>query len=279
MGNSFREVETSFQSLRRKYRSGEISRREFIDQLKKLRLRDEKGHFWMIGAQTGKWYYFDGKDWIQDEPPSQKGKKAICIYCGFENKLEDLVCARCGGNVGEEGRVCHQCGARFPEPFLNCPKCGFGPVEEPASEGTASASLKEIKEVEDIEGPYVLRSVQPLSWFLFGGVLGLLIGILAGAFAGATTYFSSSLTFLPRSLVNLQGNLLGGAIYGLSGGVVGFLVFGCIAFLKAVIVNFILSLVGGIKFKIQKASSPRMRRRKEENKEADYGLGEFHLKD
>jgi uncharacterized membrane protein/ribosomal protein L40E len=279
MEKTLSRVVEAFNNLKTRFQAGEISRQEFIDEMKKLRIKDDRGRFWMIGAQTGKWYYFDGKDWVQDEPPSQKGKKAICIYCGFENKLEEDVCARCGGNLGEDRRVCHQCGAKFPEPFLNCPKCGFGPGEGEAAKEMASAGLKEIKEVGDIEGPYVLRSVQPSSWFLFGGVLGLLVGILAGAFAGATTYFSKYLTFLPQSLVSLQGNLLGGAIYGLSGGLVGFLAFACVAFLKAVMVNFILSLVGGIKFKVQKASSQKTRRKKEEDKESDYGPGEFHLKD
>ena len=72
MEKSFSQVNEAFDTLKAKFQTGEISRQEFIDEMKKLRIRDDEGRFWMIGAQTGKWYYFDGKDWIQSEPPSQK---------------------------------------------------------------------------------------------------------------------------------------------------------------------------------------------------------------
>ena len=140
MSNSFHDVAATFIGLKEKFQAGEISRQQFIDEMKKLRLKDDQGRYWMIGAQTGKWYYFDGNDWIQSEPPSQKENKAICIYCGFENKIEVEVCARCGGNLiegAEPADRCPQCGTALEKPLLICPKCA--PKDE--SSGTVEFVL------------------------------------------------------------------------------------------------------------------------------------------
>ena len=111
MDNTFKDVIAAFDRLKAKFQNGEIARQEFIDEMKKLRIKDDQGRFWMIGAQTGKWYYFDGKDWVQDEPPSHKDKKAICVHCGFENRLESDACGRCGGTMKESEPACEKCGA------------------------------------------------------------------------------------------------------------------------------------------------------------------------
>jgi hypothetical protein len=268
MENTFNGVIEAFNSLKTRFQTGEISRQEFIDEMKKLRIKDDQGRFWMIGAQTGKWYFFDGRDWVQAEPPSLSDKKAICVYCGFENKLEAEACARCGGNIGEGPALCPKCGAKLQKPLMTCPKCGAGPAAGDKSLESKTAVAAPAMPAAEWKGTYVLRSVQPSSLFFFGGILGLLIGVVAGAFAGATGYFSKSMSFLPSTLANLQGKLLGGAVFGVLGGAIGFLVVGYIAFLKAVIVNFILSLMGGIKFKVQPAYSRKKKVLKYE--ESDY---------
>ena len=70
MQKKFKDVEETFEQLKRKFRLREISRQEFIEQLERLRLKDEEGRFWMIGVRSGKWYCFNGVDWIQSDPPS-----------------------------------------------------------------------------------------------------------------------------------------------------------------------------------------------------------------
>lgn len=251
MEKTFKEVIEAFNNLKTKFQAGEISRQEFIDKLKRLRIKDDQGRFWMIGARTGKWYYYDGKDWVQAEAPSQKEKKAICIYCGFENTIETEACARCGGNLGAESPLCPKCGAKLQKPYFNCPKCAAAQTEEGPMEGAVSgvASSK-----EGSRAIFVLRSVHPSSAFIFGGAFGLLAGIIVGAFAGATAYFFPYLEFLPQAFTELQGKLLGALIYGILGGIVGFAVFGALAFLMADIMNFLLSLVGGIKFNAHRAA-------------------------
>ncbi len=247
MDSSFDSVIEAFNNLKARFQAGEISRQQFIDEMKKLRIKDDQGHFWMIGAQTGKWYFFDGKDWVQAEPPSQQEKKAICVYCGFENKLEAAVCARCGGNFGAERSHCPKCGAKLQKPLMTCPNCrttGFG---KELFRDTGLIGQEKIVGIRQKKGTFALHSVLLSSLFLFGGVLGVLIGVVAGVYAGATGYFSKYLTFLPAALANLQGTLFGAVIDGLLGGVIGFLIFGILAFLKGVILNFILSLIGGLK--------------------------------
>jgi hypothetical protein len=247
MENSFHEIAEIFNSLKAKFQRGEISRQEFIDEMKKLRIKDDQGRFWMIGAQTGKWYYFDGKEWVLADPPSQKEKKAICIYCGFENKIDAEVCVRCGGTLGEERRVCPSCGTPLQEPFLQCPKCGPRPAEEGAAGPAGPMMIGETKSRKTI---FVLRAVQPLSSLLFGGILGACLGVIAGAFAGATAFYLPTLSFLPAALVNLQGKLLGAVIDGLLGGVLGFAALGAAALLVSAIMNLVLSASGGLKLNI-----------------------------
>ncbi len=101
MGNQFREVEETFALLRQKFNDRRISQREYVDSLKQLRIKDDEGRFWMIGARSGKWYAFESGEWVEAKPPSQLERKAICIACGFENDLEAEFCARCG-NRGED---------------------------------------------------------------------------------------------------------------------------------------------------------------------------------
>jgi hypothetical protein len=248
MNKSFIQVGEAFKVLKTRFQSGDISRQEFIDEMKKLRIRDDQGRFWMIGAQTGKWYFFDGKDWVPAAPPSQKDHKAICIYCGFENALETDVCARCGGDLGEGPSKCPRCGAKLERPFWNCPNCPPDLDEKEKAEKTANLDLDKLG---DETGVYSLRSIQPLSLFLFGGVLGLILGVIFGAFSGATDSFSAFLGFLPQSLFNLQTTLLGAAIFAFFGGLIGFAGFGIFAAAIALAVNLVLSLTGGIRFGIR----------------------------
>jgi hypothetical protein len=249
MDLTFKSVEKKFENLKSEFQTGKISRQDFIEGMKKLRLRDESGRFWMIGAQSGKWYFFDGKDWVQAEPPTLKDKKVICVYCGFENAIDAESCARCGGAFGEEKSVCPTCGGELQKPYLFCPRC----EKEPAS-------LKEMKFVAVDEGrgmtKVVLRAVQPLSVLFFGGLFGALVGIVLGIFAGATAYFSGNLAFLPAALTELQGKLLGAVIFGLAGGIVGFVFFALAGYFKAVIINFVLSLIGGIKITATRKDVP-----------------------
>jgi hypothetical protein len=271
---TFDQVQAAFDELKKRLQKGEISRQSFIEEIKKLRLKDDQGRFWTIGLQTGKWYYFDGKDWLQADPPNQK-EKMICVFCGFENKLEAEVCARCGGIKGEEPSVCLTCGGPLQKPFQTCPRCKPEPEEFLAP---GSIHLEEAVE----EKTLILRGLRPLSALISFGLLGVFFGVLLGAFAGATGAFSDSLGFLPAGLAEQQGKLMGAIFLGLLGGAAGFLFFGAVAVILAVVFNFILNMTGGLKLDIgQKPFDARPEPNPEKNDKVDSqdtGFG-FNLKD
>lgn len=259
MDEKFREIEEKFNQLKRTFRQKKISEREYKDQLKELRLKDGNGRFWTLGARTGEWYYFNGKEWIKAHPPSIQERKAICIYCGAENDLDTEICIQCRGNVhGEEGK-CPSCGRKLEGLLMECPVCDRGGETcEDTSEGE-TVSLEEEEEgsgssaagSEEDSTAFVFRSISPMSFFFFFGMVGLFVGIVFGAFAGASAFFPRAASLLPIFLLDLQGKLLGAIIYGLLGGVSGFIVLGLAGWLMAQFVNVVLLLVGGIKIKAE----------------------------
>ena len=244
MDNQFKDVEAEFKQLRWKYSQKEISEKVYREQLKRLRLRDKKGRYWTIGAQTGQWYLFDGKKWVAAKPPSLSEKKTICIFCGFENDLENESCAHCGGDLGKGETNCPKCGQEIEELAQSCSHC--------------SAELELDKNVREIDIPeedfqhYVFRSVNPLSYCFFTGSLGLLIGVIFGAFIGASGYLPGLAKVLPSFLREVHGNLIGGLFYALVGGILSFAVIGGFGYLFALIINVVFSFTGGIRVRMDR---------------------------
>jgi Tol biopolymer transport system component/LysM repeat protein len=64
----FRELQRRYDELREQFNEGEITEEEFKEALEGLQLKDEQGRFWTIGAQTGEWYRYDGRTWVQETP-------------------------------------------------------------------------------------------------------------------------------------------------------------------------------------------------------------------
>jgi len=253
MDDRFRDIEDAFSRMKRRFRGGEISQREFIDSLKQLRIKDDEGRFWMIGAQSGKWYFFDGKDWVQSAPPSIKERKAICIYCGYENDIEAAECAGCGGRFGEEAgtKTCPECGAEVDPESKACPRC----AGKDSGEGKAvPAALPAAGESSTGEGEieYAIHSFRPLSLLLFWGGIGIVAGILTGMLAGATEFLPGLADLFPSFLKDMQGKLVGGLTSAALGGVIGFILFGLAGWLAALLANVVLSFIGGLKVRLTK---------------------------
>ncbi len=225
MGDQFRETEEAFALLRQKFNDRKISQREFVDSLKQLRIKDEEGRFWVIGAQSGKWYAFEGGEWIEAKPPSQMERKAICVACGFENDLLAESCARCGGrNEDEASEGMAESDAAVPA------------APEEAARTPAGSEI-------------VIRSFHPVSFFWFFAVLGMFAGILLGLLAGVTGLFSGFVAGLPGFFVDHHGDLLGGLVFSILGGISGFGLCGAAGAALAVVSNGILSLVGGVRIR------------------------------
>ncbi len=245
MDDKFKDVKADFELMTRRFHNGEISRREYVEGLKHLRFKDDEGRFWMIGTQTGKWYYYDGTGWIQSSPPSLGEKKAICIYCGYENDIESAVCAGCGGRVGAEDEGgCPACGSPLDPETGVCPSCSAPEVPEPGGHEHAVRSPSPAG--EDL----VVRSIHPPSCLLFWGGMGLVAGILSGLLAGATSFVPGILDLLPSFLKDMQGQIVGGVVFAGLGGIAGFALFGAAGFLIALLANAILSFTGGLRMRM-----------------------------
>ncbi|MCX6569780.1 MAG: hypothetical protein NT147_12150 [Candidatus Aminicenantes bacterium] len=225
MGDQFRETEEAFALLREKFNDRTISQREFVDSLKQLRIKDEEGRFWVIGAQSGKWYAFEGGEWVEAKPPSQMDRKAICVVCGFENDLLSESCARCGGRSEDEAS------------------------ERTAASDAAGPAAPEEAALAPAGGEIVIRSFHPVSFFWFFAILGMFAGILLGLLAGVTNLFSGFVAGLPGFFVDHHGDLLGGLVFSILGGIAGFGLCGAAGAAMAVVSNGILSLVGGVRIR------------------------------
>jgi hypothetical protein len=254
VADQFREVEAAFAALRDKFSRGRISQREFIDSLKQLRIKDDEGRFWMIGAQSGNWYFFNGDDWVKAKPPSFSERKAICIYCGFENELEAETCARCGSQKTPGGEAaCPECGAKLDDPAAPCPECR--PEAARASSPGTALSGWAAGQPPGLE--LVIRSFHPATCFWFFGIFGVFAGMLFGLLVGVTNLLPGLAASLPAFFVEIQGKLLGGIVFTVLGGVFGFAIGGPAGFIAAAVSNGVLSLVGGIGVRAVKTIGPR----------------------
>jgi tetratricopeptide (TPR) repeat protein len=67
----FGDAERRFRQLKAQLDAGQIDAAGFEVQLRQLQVVDEQGRYWMIGAQSGLWYYYDGAKWVASEPPEE----------------------------------------------------------------------------------------------------------------------------------------------------------------------------------------------------------------
>lgn len=63
------QMQARFFELKGKLAVGQIQEEEFKRELERLRFQDAHGRWWMIGAQSGRWYYYDGARWLLGDPP------------------------------------------------------------------------------------------------------------------------------------------------------------------------------------------------------------------
>jgi membrane peptidoglycan carboxypeptidase len=68
LAQRFRDVERKVGTLRRKYKSGQISREAAKSELRSLMIELD-GVWWMVGFETDAWFKYVDGNWIQDTPP------------------------------------------------------------------------------------------------------------------------------------------------------------------------------------------------------------------
>lgn len=88
-------IESYFNELKAKLTASAITSRQYQAAVNRLQFQDSQGRYWMIGAQSGNWYVFDGVNWIpsHDRPPSEPDH---CPQCSRVLRIEDVVCPECG---------------------------------------------------------------------------------------------------------------------------------------------------------------------------------------
>ena len=244
MDVQFKNFQKDFDNLKEEYKSKKITEDEYRRKLKTLQLKDRKGRCWTIGAQSGKWYCYDGEQWLEAAPPTFQDKRAICIYCGFENNLEDEVCINCGGNVDEREATCDQCGMALDQETNRCPSC---------SSPSDNMNTQDEFEQYVLKGAYLtIKKFDPVSLFFFLGGLGCICGIVLGAFAGTTNFFPGVEILFPLFMTELQGGLYGGIVYSLLGGILGFLGIGFLGAFTGFLMNLVIAVFGGLKIRVDR---------------------------
>ncbi|MBE7467557.1 MAG: PD40 domain-containing protein [Anaerolineales bacterium] len=66
--NNIEELEHRYQRLFSDFQAGKLDEAAFIVEVDKLQFQDNRGRFWMMGAQSGAWHYYDGQTWHQADP-------------------------------------------------------------------------------------------------------------------------------------------------------------------------------------------------------------------
>ncbi len=66
--NIVEALERHYQTLLSDYQADKIDEATFIAEVDQLQFQDEWGRYWMIGAQSGAWHYYDGQAWHQADP-------------------------------------------------------------------------------------------------------------------------------------------------------------------------------------------------------------------
>jgi hypothetical protein len=65
----FAEAKRRLAVLRTRYQAGELDSAAFDAELQKLVVRDESGGYWTLTPGSGEWYWYDGSQWVRQEPP------------------------------------------------------------------------------------------------------------------------------------------------------------------------------------------------------------------
>lgn len=66
--NNIEALERRYQRLFADFQTNRLDEAVFLAEVDKLQFQDDLGRYWMMGAQTGNWHYFDGQTWHQADP-------------------------------------------------------------------------------------------------------------------------------------------------------------------------------------------------------------------
>lgn len=123
----FTTAEEKFYALMGRLAAGVITQEEFRARLEELIVQDDQGRTWMMGAQSGKWYRYDGKRWVQDTPKTEPQAKPSTptdvtapsappspISEADIHPPSEERCPRCDHALIAGATFCDRCGLRLP---------------------------------------------------------------------------------------------------------------------------------------------------------------------
>lgn len=64
----YKKAEDEYFRLKGRLSAGRLTEEQFRAAVKDLMQQDAQGRYWMLGVDTGKWYFHDGQTWIEGQP-------------------------------------------------------------------------------------------------------------------------------------------------------------------------------------------------------------------
>ena len=61
-------IEEKYSTYKEAFESGDLDAEAFQSAIDGLRIQDNYGRFWTMGAESGNWYYYNGVEWSQADP-------------------------------------------------------------------------------------------------------------------------------------------------------------------------------------------------------------------
>jgi len=74
---TFRQVEDEYRQLKSQLDAGQLTETDLRARLEELMTQDDQGRWWIIGYETGLWYFHDGTQWVQADPPAAQAEAEI----------------------------------------------------------------------------------------------------------------------------------------------------------------------------------------------------------
>lgn len=119
------------------YQAAQLTSDMAIERLSRLCLLDKTGRFWTVGAQSGAWFVFEGRQWVKASAAPAPESLMNTLAEGRRNAPSEKIIGRiedfleCGADVLPEPLTDEwNPPADFPEPVRPCPVCRMVNVTE-----------------------------------------------------------------------------------------------------------------------------------------------------
>jgi len=147
--------------------------------------------------------------------------------------------------VSADTANCRVCDAVIPGDAEYCPACGANQNE------TTPPKSRAHREHSGTITTMQIRSIHPFSMLFLLGGLGLILGVILGASFGIFNIFGDLIYQFPRMLQETRGKIQGGLIFGVLGGLAGFISFALTALVVSGLYNILADLFGGLRIRVR----------------------------